>query len=74
MHFRIPPIDTFSFWLGIIIATVLWWILSLLRPAFEHLRETARAKQAEKKEKAKAMSGIEERYRQTVLLRVQGLH
>ena len=74
MHFRFPNIDSFSFWLGFILASVVWWVLSLLRPAFEQLRENAKAKQVEKKEKAKTMSGMEERYRQTILVHVQGFH
>jgi HEAT repeat protein len=74
MRFRFPHIDTFSFFLGVILSTLLWWILSLLRPAFQQLRENARAKQAEKKEKARSSSAIEERYRQIVLLQAQGSH
>lgn len=46
----------------------------MLRPAFQRLRENARVKQAEKKERAHAASAIEEHYRKSVLLLAQGLH
>jgi hypothetical protein len=74
MFVRLPHVDTFSFWLGVVIATVLWWVLSLMRPAFQQMRENIKAKQAERKERARSMSGVEERYRQSTLLRVQSLH
>jgi hypothetical protein len=74
MRFRFPNIDNFSFWSGLILASLFWWILSMLRPAFQQMRATARAKQAEKKERYSRSTGVEERYRQTVLLQAQGLH
>ena len=74
MRFRFPNIDNFSFWLGFILSALLWWVISMLRPAFQQMRENARARQAEKKEKAHAVNAVEERYRQTVLLHAQGLH
>ncbi len=74
MRFRFPPIDTFSFLLGLVSASVFWWVMSMLRPAFQQMRANARAKRLEKKEKAYSSSGIEERYRQQVLLQSQGLH
>ncbi len=74
MYFRFPNIDTFSFWLGFILASLSWWVLSMLRPVFQHMRETAQAKKAEKREKIHSASGVEERYRQNVLKQAQGLH
>jgi hypothetical protein len=69
-----PHIDTFSFWLGFIIASLAWWIVSMLRPAIQHMRETALANKTVQKEKVRSASGIEERYRQSILLQAQGLH
>ena len=74
MHFRFPTIDNFSFWFGFILASLLSLVLSLLRPAFQQMRENARARQVEKKERTRSASGVEERYRQAILLRAQGLH
>jgi HEAT repeat protein len=74
MNFSLPPIHGFSFWLGFLLASLLWWVLSMLRPAFKQMQAASRAKQAEKREKAHAVSAIEERYRQMVLQQVQGLH
>ncbi len=74
MRFRLPTIDDFSFWLGFILASLLWWVLSMIRPAIRQMIENGRAKQAEKKEQAKSVSAIEERYRQLVLQQAQGQH
>jgi len=74
MHFRIPNIDPFSFFLGLILASIFWWILSLLRPALQHMRSATQSKKVEKKENVHTESGVEERYRQSVLLQAQGLH
>jgi HEAT repeat protein len=74
MRFRFPNVDQFSFFLGFLVSALLWWVMSMLRPAFQQMRENARAKQAEKKEKAHAGSAVEEHYRKMVLLQAQGLH
>lgn len=74
MRLRLPPIDDFSFWLGFILATALWWVLSLVRPAVQQLIEAARARRAEKRERARAVNVVEEHYRQTVLVQAQGMH
>ena len=74
MRFRLPNIDNFSFWLGIILASLVWWVISMLRPAFQQLRTNFRARQAEKKQKKHAFDSIEEHYRQMLLIQAQGLH
>ncbi len=74
MFFRLPTIDPFSFLLGLILATVGWWIYSILRPAFRQTRETRQANKAKQKEKFDKSSGVEERYLQRVLIHAQGMH
>jgi HEAT repeat protein len=74
MRFRFPTINQFSFWLGFILATLLWWVISMIRPALKQMAENVSAKKEEKKEKARSVSAIEERYRQAVLQRAQGMH
>ena len=74
MRFRFPTIDTFSFVLGIILASLFWWVLSILRPAFQQIRANALTKKTEKKEKFLTSSGVEDRYRQSVLLQAQSHH
>jgi hypothetical protein len=76
MRFRLPAIDTFSFLLGFILASLFWWIVSMLRPALRHMIESARTKREErqKTEKAHAPSIVEEHYRKSVLRQAQGLH
>ena len=74
MRFRFPNLDNFSFFLGVVLTALFWWVTSMLRPAFQQIRANARIKQAEKKEKARSLNAVEERYRQNVLRHAQGLH
>jgi HEAT repeat protein len=75
MNFRLPPIQEFSFWLGVMVATIFWWLMAAFRPAFQHILETLREKRAaEKERKARMPSAVEEHYRQAILLRAQGMH
>jgi HEAT repeat protein len=74
MRFRFPGVDSFSFWLGIILATLVWWIYSLLHPVIQNLRSSLLSKQSEKREKTYSSTNIEDHYRQGVLHRAQGLH
>jgi HEAT repeat protein len=74
MHFRFPNFDNFSFWLGVVLTSLVWWIILMLRPAFEQIRANARLKQVAKDENARALNPLEERYRQILLRQAQGLH
>jgi hypothetical protein len=74
MHFRFPDIDPFSFVFGILLTSLTWWIVSVIRPTFQQLHANAQAKRIENKAKSKTTLGVEERYRQRVLLYAQGLH
>ncbi len=74
MQFRFPDIDRISFWIGVLIATVFWWIVTAIRPLFAQALQNLKAKRKEKKEKSRGASAIEERYRQMILQQAQGLH
>jgi len=74
MRFRFPNLDNFSFLLGVVLSSLVWWVISMLRPAFKQIRANAQLKQAGKKAKAHAFNAVEERYRQSVLYHAQGLH
>jgi hypothetical protein len=74
MRFRFPNLDNFSFWLGVVLTSLVWWVISMLRPAFQQMRSNARLKKAGKNEKAHIVNAVEERYRQNVLRQAQGLH
>lgn len=75
MNLRLPPVQEFSFWLGVMVATVFWWLVAAFRPAFQHVLEIWREKRAaEKERKARMPSAVEEHYRQATLLRAQGMH
>ena len=74
MRFRFPNFDNFSFWVGVVVSSLVWWVISLLRPAFRQIQANARLKQSGKDEKSLAANPVEERYRQSVLRQAQGLH
>jgi HEAT repeat protein len=74
MRFRLPAIDQLSFWLGFILSGVLWWFLSLFRPAVKQLMENSKAQRQEKKKATQSVSAVEERYRKSILQYAQGLH
>src|SRR5450759_13712 len=74
MFFRLPTIEPFSFLLGLILASLAWWIISILRPSFNQIRDTIRANKAKQKDVLSKSEGVEERYLQRVLLQAQGLH
>ena len=76
MPFHLPSIDIFSFLVGVILASLFWWLISLLRPAMQYLHENSQNKKVEKenKEKAQTTSVIEENYRRIVLQQAQALH
>lgn len=75
MNFRLPPIQEFSFWLGVVVATIFWWLMAAFRPAIQHVLETLREKRAaEKERRARMPSAVEEHYRQATLIRAQGMH
>ena len=74
MRFRFPNIDLFSFLLGFILSSLIWWVVSMLRPAFQQIRTNIQLKRTEKKEKIRSINAIEERYRMMVALQAQALH
>ncbi len=74
MLFRLPVIDPFSFLLGLILASLAWWIISILRPSIGQIRDTIRANQEKQKDALSKLKGVEERYLKRVLVHAQGLH
>lgn len=74
MRLRFPNLDFFSFWVGVVLSSLIWWVISLLRPAFRQIRANAQLKQVENKKKNQPINAVEVRYRQTVLHQAQGMH
>jgi len=69
MRFRF---DTISFFIGMAVATVIWWVMVWARPMLEQILEANRARQKERE--LKASSGMEEVIRKIVYKQTQGLH
>jgi hypothetical protein len=74
MKFRFPDIDNFSFWLGLILASIIWWMFSLLHPAVQHLRLVINNKRSENNRNRHTNNKVEEQYRQYVFQKAQGSH
>lgn len=74
MRIQLPYIHGLSFWLGFILASILWLILSALKPVFQQLRETLLSKRDEARAKTRHVNEVEDHYRRLVLKRAQGMH
>lgn len=72
MHNILRNFDRVSFWIGFLAATLLWWLLARLRPAFSrlwrHLREQAALSRLERSQ------GDEIRIGNDMLRKAQGWH
>jgi HEAT repeat protein len=64
--------DTISFFIGMAVATAIWWAITLARPMLEQLLETYREKQKERALQASA--GMEESHRKIIYKQTQGMH
>ena len=64
--------DAISFFIGMAIATIIWWAITLSRPLIDQLLATYREKQKERA--LQANSGLEETHRKIVYKQTQGLH
>ena len=64
--------DTISFFIGMAVATIIWWAIMLSRPLIDQLLATYREKQKERA--LQASSGLEETHRKIVYKQTQGLH
>ena len=65
-------LDPLSFILGFVIATVLWWMISRIRPLFKEMGQGFKERQEESR--ARRSTGIEESHRRVTLRRAQGMH
>lgn len=74
MRFRLPGIDVFSLILGLLLASLGWWLGIVLRPLFQKTRAEIQNNRNKVKEKTHSPSSVEERYRQNILRHAQGLH
>jgi len=65
-------IDPLSFFIGFFAASILWFILSRARPAFEEMRKGF--KEQREAAQARKTSSVEENHRRNTLRRAQGMH
>ena len=65
-------VDPLSFFLGIIIATIFWWMIARLRPLSKEMGATLQARREESK--ARHSNSLEENHRRITLRRAQGMH
>ena len=65
-------LDTFSFLVGFVTATVFWWLVGRMKPLWAEIRESWR--QSREEAQLRRATGVEENYRRTTLRRAQGMH
>lgn len=65
-------LDTFSFLVGFVTATVFWWLLGRMRPLFAEIKEGWATRREEAQ--VRRSTGVEENHRRTTLRRAQGMH
>ncbi|HEX8991162.1 MAG TPA: HEAT repeat domain-containing protein [Anaerolineales bacterium] len=69
---RSISIDPLSFFLGFVIASVFWWMVTRARPLWNEMVTNVRARREDTK--ARRASNIEENHRRVTLRRAQGMH
>jgi len=65
-------IDLFSFLVGLVTASVFWWLMGRARPLWRELMDNLRTQREEAQ--ARRSSGVEENHRRITLRRAQGMH
>ena len=71
---RLPSfaLETFSFLVGFVTATIFWWLVGRMRPLWGEIREGWSKRREDSK--ARRSTGVEENHRRTTLRRAQGMH
>ncbi len=69
MRFRF---DTISFFIGMAVATAVWWVILLARPMLEQILEDVRKRQ--KEHTLRASSAMEDAHRKIIYKQTQGMH
>ncbi len=69
---RFPTIDMISFWIGVAVASVVWWAFMLARPLLKQILSGVREKAKERQLQASA--GVEGSYRKRLYRQTQGMH
>lgn len=71
---RLPSfeLETFSFLVGFITATIFWMLLGRMRPLWDEIR--AGWEKNREEAKARRSTGVEENHRRTTFRRAQGMH
>ena len=65
-------LETFSFFVGFVTASIFWWLMGRMRPLWEEIRENWKTSREEAK--ARRSTGVEENHRRTTFRRAQGMH
>ena len=65
-------LETFSFVVGFITATLFWWLMGRMRPLWGEIRENWKTSREEAK--ARRSTGVEDNHRRATFRRAQGMH
>lgn len=73
MRFPFPlSLDPLSFFVGFIVASIFWWIVTRSRPLIKEISENLKTQREEAQ--ARRTSSVEENHRRITLRRAQGMH
>ncbi len=64
--------DALSFWLGVIVSSIFWWMIQALKPTLQEWREQQRKRREKKRQRS--LSGLENGLREAILRQAQGMH
>jgi HEAT repeat protein len=73
MDFKLPQFEMFSFWIGILLSTIFWWIIHLLRPILIN-KNTTRYLYRKRDRKKQSFVYLEQIFRENILLKAQTNH
>lgn len=65
-------LDTFSFLIGFVTASIFWWLMGRMRPLWGEIRTGWRKSREEAQ--VRRSTGVEDNHRRTTLRRAQGMH
>lgn len=72
---RLPfslPVDPSSFIFGLLIASILWWVITRARPLWRDIRQDLRDRREDSQ--TRRLNDVEEDHRRITLRRAQGMH
>jgi HEAT repeat protein len=74
MHLKLPHFDIFSFWIGILISTFIWWIIYFIHPLLIDIRSSLQLAHVKKERKIQTFGILEQQFRDNIFIKAQSSH